>query len=84
MEPAVQSIAFPPKIFFNKASSKVAATRKTSLNVFLKEVVDLCEDFDTPEQDMLFRFLDAYNHIHNDIYDDLSVGTWREVYAVVL
>ena len=39
-----------------------------------------CEEFDTPEQDMLFRFLDAYDHIHNDIYDDLSVGTWREVY----
>jgi triacylglycerol esterase/lipase EstA (alpha/beta hydrolase family) len=81
MEPDVKSIDFPPKVYFNKAARQVAASRKISLDSFLKGVVKICEDFDTPEQDMLFRFLDAYKNISNDIYDDLSVGTWREVKA---
>lgn len=53
--------------------------RKKNLANFINQILRLCEGFDSPEQEVIFRFLDGYDHIQNSIRDTLSVGIWNDV-----
>lgn len=79
INPHVSGIPFPPKKYFFNTSSSVVAYRKKNLANFVNQILRLCEGFDTPEQEVIFRFLDGYDHIQNSIRDTLSVGIWNDV-----
>jgi hypothetical protein len=52
--------------------------RQKSLQNFVNQILKLCEGFDTPEQDVIFRFLDGYENIQHSLRDTLSVGIWTD------
>lgn len=68
LHPSISSLSFPPKIFF-KMSIDVASTRRILLGQYLISVIDSCTTYDTPEQELIFKFLGVYDHIIHDILD---------------
>jgi len=74
----VESIEFPRKVFFRKMSDTVAIRRRFKLGRFLENVINECDPMDSPMQDMLFRFLEAYEHMHANIRDSVSEGVWLD------
>lgn len=48
-------------------SSEVASERRILLGQYLQNILYSCTSFDTPEQDLIFKFLGCYEHIINDI-----------------
>jgi hypothetical protein len=52
----------PQKVLF-KRSEAVVNHRKVALGSFLKRCIDCCSAYGTEEQDLIFRFLNAYENI---------------------
>jgi hypothetical protein len=52
----------PQKALF-KRSESVVNHRKVALGSFLKRCIDCCSAYGTEEQDLIFRFLNAYENI---------------------
>lgn len=52
----------PQKSLF-KRSESVVSHRKTALGTFLTKCIDCCSAYGTEEQDLIFRFLGAYENI---------------------
>jgi hypothetical protein len=78
INPRISEISFPPKKYFFNSSSSVVNFRQKSLQNFVNQILKLCEGFDTPEQDVIFRFLDGYENIQHSLRDTLSVGIWTD------
>jgi hypothetical protein len=67
---------FPPKKIFFKLSNSLAMYRRSRLAEFLDVTIRTCQTFDTPEQDLIFKFLSCYDNITQEIRTGLSVGVW--------
>jgi hypothetical protein len=67
-------------------STDVASSRRILLGQYLISVVNSCLSFDTPEQDLIFKFLGGYDHIINDITEGYPVlNDWsQQSYPVLL
>lgn len=52
----------PQKVLF-KRSESVVNHRKVALGNYLKQCIDCCSAYGTEEQDLIFRFLNAYENI---------------------
>lgn len=71
----------PPKVIF-KLSETVVAHRVLSLDSFLGACIENCGAYGTQLQDLLFRFLDAYDRILEAVeLDDATVATMNELRA---
>jgi hypothetical protein len=66
-------------------STDVASSRRIMLGQYLISVIDSCLSYDTPEQDLIFKFLGGYDHIINDITEGYpAVNDWsQETYPVL-
>jgi hypothetical protein len=52
----------PEKVIF-KRDERVTAHRRVALDSFLRECLERCSAYGTEEQDLIFRFLSAYENI---------------------
>jgi hypothetical protein len=59
-------------------SSEVASSRRILLGQYLTSIVNSCTTYDTPDQDLIFKFLGAYDHIINDISDGRHPSTQQQ------
>lgn len=80
--PEAKDYDMPQKVLF-KRSESVVNHRKTALASFLRTCIERCASYGTEEQDIIFRFLNAYENIIRTVeLDDETMATMSAMEAV--
>lgn len=79
--PEAKDYDMPQKVLF-KRSEGVVNHRKTALGSFLRTCIESCAAYGTEEQDIIFRFLNAYENIIRTVeLDDETMATMSAMEA---
>eukprot|EP00604_Paraphysomonas_vestita_P001198 CAMPEP_0174823038 /NCGR_PEP_ID=MMETSP1107-20130205/20775_1 /TAXON_ID=36770 /ORGANISM="Paraphysomonas vestita, Strain GFlagA" /LENGTH=391 /DNA_ID=CAMNT_0016043943 /DNA_START=567 /DNA_END=1742 /DNA_ORIENTATION=+ len=79
--PEAKDYDMPQKVLF-KRSEGVVNHRKTALGSFLRTCIEGCAAYGTEEQDIIFRFLNAYENIIRTVeLDDETMATMSALEA---
>lgn len=74
MVPEAKDYDMPQKVLF-KRSETVVNHRITALGAFLRTCIEGCATYGTEEQDLIFRFLNAYENILRTVeIDDETIA----------
>ena len=79
--PEAKDYDMPQKVLF-KRSESVVNHRKIALGSFLRTCIERCAAYGTEEQDIIFRFLNAYENIIRTVeLDDETIATMSAMEA---